>query len=77
MANAVVFEGHWPEDKTYSDRADYRNGETITMKCRPGFVDPNRKYSTVVCLGNQWKYEKLDCQSKLLFSSGPYLNYIK
>nr|CDS27196.1 c4b binding protein beta chain [Hymenolepis microstoma] len=62
MPNAVVIEGHWLEGKTSSDRADYRNGETITMTCRPGFADAKRRYSTVVCLGNQWKYEKLDCQ---------------
>ncbi|KAM3175229.1 hypothetical protein ACTXT7_008908 [Hymenolepis weldensis] len=62
IPNAVVIEGHWLEDKTSSDRADYRNGEIITMTCRPGFSDAKRKYSTVVCLGNQWKYEKLDCQ---------------
>ncbi|VDO03120.1 unnamed protein product [Rodentolepis nana] len=62
MPNAVVIEGHWLEGKTSSDRADYRNGETITMTCRPGFADTKRRYSTLVCLGNQWKYEKLDCQ---------------
>uniref|UniRef100_A0A5K3FWS2 Sushi domain-containing protein n=1 Tax=Mesocestoides corti TaxID=53468 RepID=A0A5K3FWS2_MESCO len=32
------------------------------MACRPGFVDAKRKYITVVCVGNQWKFDKLDCQ---------------
>ncbi|KAL5960825.1 Protein lev-9 [Taenia solium] len=61
MQNAMVIEGHWLEDKISKDRTDYRSGESITMTCRPGFVDARRKYSTVVCVGNQWKYEKLDC----------------
>uniref|UniRef100_A0A915F0G4 Uncharacterized protein n=1 Tax=Echinococcus canadensis TaxID=519352 RepID=A0A915F0G4_9CEST len=61
IQNAMVIEGHWLEAKISRDRADYRSGESITMTCRPGFVDAKRKYSTIVCVGNQWKYEKLDC----------------
>lgn len=66
MQNAMVIEGHWLEDKVSKDRTDYRSGESITMTCRPGFVDAKRKYTTVVCVGNQWKYEKLDCHSRSL-----------
>ncbi|KAM7543239.1 hypothetical protein Aperf_G00000010189 [Anoplocephala perfoliata] len=62
IQNAMVIESHWLDDKTSSDRTDYRSGESITMTCRPGFIDMKRKYSTVVCRGNQWSYENLDCQ---------------
>ncbi len=62
MPNAVVLEGHRLDD---GGRTDYRNGESITMTCRPGFFDRERKYSTVVCVGNQWRHEKFECEGKL------------
>ena len=63
MQNAVVVGNHWLENRDVKDRSDYRSGESITMTCRPGFADAKRKYTTVACVGNRWKYEKLDCQS--------------
>lgn len=62
IQNAIVLEHTKFGDDSSQERNDYRTGDSITMTCRSGFEDPARKYTTVLCVGNQWKYEKLDCQ---------------
>ncbi|BHF69918.1 hypothetical protein SprV_0301296500 [Sparganum proliferum] len=62
IQNTIVLEHTKFGEGGSHERNDYRTGDSITMTCRSGFEDPTRKYTTVLCVGNQWKYEKLDCQ---------------
>nr|VZI19069.1 unnamed protein product [Spirometra erinaceieuropaei] len=62
IQNTIVLEHTKFGEGGSHEKNDYRTGDSITMTCRSGFEDPTRKYTTVLCVGNQWKYEKLDCQ---------------
>uniref|UniRef100_A0A183S7U5 Sushi domain-containing protein n=1 Tax=Schistocephalus solidus TaxID=70667 RepID=A0A183S7U5_SCHSO len=76
IQNAIVLEHTKFGEDSSQERNDYRTGDSITMTCRSGFEDPARKYTTVLCVGNQWKYEKLDCQRKRLVNFEQQTNYM-
>ena len=45
-------------------RDDFRSGEVIKIECLPGYEDPNQKYTKASCIGAEWHYTSLKCESE-------------